>query len=405
MGRSFRNERQRAGLWLIGATGNVAATVALGIAAIGKRLVDATGLVSALPAFDSVNLIDPGRLAIGGHEVRSQSLPQAVRALAASAGIFDESMIRACEKQLQSFDRNIRPGVLLRHSANVGSFADRNGIDGDRSPAAAIERLVDDIGDFRRRKRLDHVIVVNVASSEPPARRSAALASFSKLWTSLSNPGSQALSSSSLYALAAVEAGCAFIDFTPSPGIRVAAIQQRAADCGVPWMGCDGKTGETLVKSILAPMFAMRHLKVLSWTGHNLLGNRDGAVLRDPATLASKLKSKDRTVAQICGPQTQTHVGIDYVASLDDWKVAWDFIHFQGFLGTRMAMQFTWQGCDSILAAPLVIDLARFAALACAKGQSGPMHHLACFFKDPIGVRDKNLFTQWQSLVKHVQKR
>ncbi len=85
------------------------------------------------------------------------------------------------------------------------------------------------------------------------------------------------------------------------------------------------------------------------------------------------------------GYKPQSHVSIEYIESLDDWKTAWDHIHFEGFLGTKMTLQFTWQGCDSLLAAPLVIDLARLALLAQRRGESGLMPHLACFFKSPIG--------------------
>jgi myo-inositol-1-phosphate synthase len=80
---------------------------------------------------------------------------------------------------------------------------------------------------------------------------------------------------------------------------------------------------------------------------------------------------------------------------LDDWKTAWDHIHFEGFLGTKMAMQFTWEGCDSVLAAPLVIDLARLALLAQRRGETGVMAHLACFFKSPIGTDEHDFARQW----------
>src|SRR5205085_11362329 len=106
---------------------------------------------------------------------------------------------------------------------------------------------------------------------------------------------------------------------------------------------------------------ALRQLRVLSWVGHNILGNRDGKVLSDPTNRASKLRSKDRVVADVLGYAPQTLTTIEYVESLDDWKTCWDHVHFEGFLGVRMTLQFTWQGCDSALAAPLVIDLARLA--------------------------------------------
>ena len=164
-----------------------------------------------------------------------------------------------------------------------------------------------------------------------------------------------------------------FVNFTPSPGSTVPALVELAEERGVPHMGSDGKTGETLVKTVLAPLFAGRALRVLSWEGYNMLGNRDGFVLSDPQARESKTRSKDRALKQILGDDDlHAKVTIDYVPSLDDWKVAWDYIHFEGFLGARMSMQFTWQGNDSALAAPLVLDLARLAAFAHAQGERRP---------------------------------
>lgn len=388
---------------MVGACGGVGSTVALGIAALHKRLADTTGLVTELPPFHPARLVDPGSIVIGGHEIRSETLLDAAKALHARAGLFSETLIRTCAPQLRAMQNNVRTGTLYGSSAAVRELADRTGLTRERCPAEAIERLSADISAFRRRCKLDHVVVIHVASSEPSARQRVAHQRYATLQRALAKPGSRVLPSSSLYALAAIEARCPFINFTPSPGICVPAVRQRAAQLDVPYMGNDGKTGETLVKSILAPMFAMRNLSVLSWVGHNVLGNRDGAVLQDPLTRASKLKSKDKTVTQITGPSATTHVSINYAPSLDDWKVAWDFIHFQGFLGTKMSLQFTWQGSDSILAAPLIIDLTRLAALHCRTGRGGPMHHLACFFKDPIDVEDQSLFLQWRLLVDYMR--
>ncbi|MHC4696781.1 MAG: inositol-3-phosphate synthase [Planctomycetota bacterium] len=396
--------REKIGLWLIGACGGVGSTTALGIAALRKRLADTIGLITELPPFHSVGLVDPGSIIVGGHEIRSETLLEAVNASHGRAGLFSEDLIRACAPRLRAMQRNVRTGTLYGSSPGMRKLADRSGLENERCPAEAIQRLSRDITAFRERHRLHHVVVVHIASSEPPSPHRAAHRRYAHLQRELGRSRSKVLPSSSLYALAAIEARCPFINFTPSLGLRVEAIQQRATELDVPYMGSDGKTGETLVKSILAPMFAMRNLSVLSWVGQNILGNRDGAVLQDPRTRTAKLQSKDKTVSQIVGRSPTTHVSIDYVPSLDDWKIAWDFIHFQGFLNTKMSLQFTWQGSDSILAAPLIIDLARLAALECRSGRGGPMRHLACFFKDPIAVREQNYFIQWQRLLEHVAR-
>ena len=396
------DSKGRVGLWLIGACGGVAGTVALGVTAMGKRRAATTGLVSMLPPFRSTPLIDPGSIVIGGHEIRSETVLSAVQTMHRQAGLFDEGLIRMCTPQLRAIQHEIRPGALFGAGATIRAMADVGGLERERSAAQAVERLASDILSFRRRMRLDPVVVIHVASSEPPPPRAIAYDQWKKLESALARRGGSALPTSSLYALAAIEAGCPFINFTPSLGIRVPALQQRAAERGLPYMGSDGKTGETLVKSALAPMFTMRNLEVLSWVGQNILGNRDGAVLKDPRTRLSKIQTKDKVVSQIVGGDPTTLVGIDYVPSLDDWKVAWDFIHFRGFLNTKMSMQFTWYGSDSILAAPLIIDLTRFTAFECQRGGSGPMRHLGFFFKDPIDVHEHDLFTQWRRLVEHV---
>jgi myo-inositol-1-phosphate synthase len=177
----------------------------------------------------------------------------------------------------------------------------------------------------------------------------------------------------------------AYVNFTPSVGIAVPALQELAANHYVPFYGRDGKTGETLVKTALALMFRARNLEVLSWEGFNILGGGDGRVLADPGNKRSKLRSKAGALGKALGYEPHTSIGIEYVPSLGNWKTARDFVHFRGFLGTKMSLQF-WQGCDSILAAPLVLDLVRLTEFAQRQGDAGPMTHLACFFKDSLGV-------------------
>ena len=214
----------------------------------------------------------------------------------------------------------------------------------------------------------------------------------------LAEGAGELLPSSSLYALAAIQAGHTYINFTPSLGASIPALAELAEGTGSLLAGKDGKTGETLMKTVLAPMFAHRNLKVMSWIGHNIFGNRDGLVLDDPTNKASKVETKDRVITEILGYKPASIVTIEYLPDMGDWKTAWDHIHFQGFLGTKMTLQFTWQGCDSLLAAPLAIDLARLADLEKQRGGKGLMRHLACFFKSPEGVEENDFFRQFEAL-------
>jgi myo-inositol-1-phosphate synthase len=260
------------------------------------------------------------------------------------------------------------------------------------------ERIEHDLREFRDREGCDRVVVVNLSSTEPPLAESPAHAGLEALEAALRGE-TPVLSASSLYAYAAFRAGCSFADFTPGAGARLPALGELAARQRLPWAGSDGKTGETLVKSVLAPMFAARNLRVRSWAGTNLLGGGDGATLADERAAASKVASKARVLGEILGYEVDAPLHIDYVPDLGDWKTAWDHVSFEGFLGLRMSLQFTWNGCDSALAAPLVLDLARLLAQAHDAGRSGPQTPLAFFFKDPVGTSEHRLAAQFESLV------
>lgn len=201
-----------------------------------------------------------------------------------------------------------------------------------------------------------------------------------------------------LGAHAAFESGCPFVDFTPSVATQLPALIQLAEERGLAYAGRDGKTGETPVKTALAPMFAYRNLRVRSWAGTNLLGGGDGASLAEPERAASKLSSKRQSLEAILGSDPAGPLHIDYVPDLGEWKTAWDHISFEGFLGTPMTLQFTWQGCDSTLAAPLVLDLVRLVAAAQQAGETGPLGALGFFFKDPVGSGEHALERQFQAL-------
>jgi myo-inositol-1-phosphate synthase len=210
----------------------------------------------------------------------------------------------------------------------------------------------------------------------------------------------QELPASMVFDYGPLVAGLPYVSFPPSRVSAIPALCELALERGVPHCGNDGKTGETLVKTALAPMFTARALRVLSWQGYNMLGNRDGEVLADEAHKAAKLRNKDAALRSILDDErAHTHVGIDYVPSLADWKTAWDFVHFEGFLGARMSLSFTWQGSDSALAAPLVIDLVRLADLAARRGERGVLAWTAAFFKDPIGGGTHDFHAQFRELL------
>lgn len=394
----------RVGLWLVGAFGGVGTTVALGLAALKRQVSDTTGLVSALPMFQKVDLVPPEAFVVGGHDIRQTDFDTTIQEFQRRSGIFSDSLRRACAEDLQAWSALVRPGTVQGSGDTIAGLADLPGTQASETPRSTLERIKNDILAFKERERLDRVVVVNVASTEPPMPLGEIHDHLPRLLRALDNRSEPSpIPASTLYAWAAIEAGFPYINFTPSLGASLPALIRLAEERGVPLAGQDGKTGETLLKSVLAPMFAHRNLRVLSWVGHNIFGNRDGLVLNDPRNKESKVRTKDQLIPQIVGYKPQTHVSIEYIASLDDWKTAWDHIHFQGFLGVKMIMQFIWQGCDSILAAPLVIDLARLTELAARRGEAGILRHLACFFKNPMGVGEHDFFVQWEWLEQYLQ--
>lgn len=387
----------RIGIWLIGARGGVAATSVLGLTALKKGLVGATGLVSQLPQFQHLELADWTDFAVGGHEIRNLRLADEALRLATENRTVDANLIAGCQTELDRVDRRIRPGTIYKVGPTIAKLADAD-IPRKESPREAVDRLQRDLADFIRTGKLAHLVVVNLASTEPAVKAASMPPTWAELEPLLAKPRKCPLPASSLYAIAALELGCSYINFTPSLGSAPTAIGELARLRHARHMGCDGKTGETLMKSVLAPMFARRNLNVMSWVGHNIFGNMDGQVLDDPANKQSKVASKNHLLREILGYRPQTHVSIEYIQSLGDWKTAWDHVHFAGFLGTPMTVQFTWQGCDSVLAAPLVLDLVRFTELARRRGQTGLLTFLASFFKSPYGVEEHRFDRQFQML-------
>ncbi|MBN6058499.1 inositol-3-phosphate synthase [Nonomuraea sp. RK-328] len=378
------------GVWLVGGRGSVAVTGVVGALTVRAGLAEPTGCVTELPRFAGAPLPALAELVFGGHDVASVPLVKKAQALA-DAGVLPAGPVRALEEELAAVEREVRPLPSAR----------------DQTEAAAL--MAADLASFRERHRLRRVVVVNVATTEPAPAPHPAHADLEALEEAMREPlhapepgpaggGRTVLPPSSLAAYAAFRAGCPFVDFTPSTGARLPALHRLAVRQGVPYGGHDGKTGETLVKSVLAPMFAMRNLRVRTWSGINLLGGGDGANLARPGPNAAKAASKSRVLGETLGYVPQGETRIDYLEDAGDFKTAWDLVTFEGFLGRRMRVDFTWHGCDSALAAPLVLDVARLTAAAHERGRCGALTELAFFFKDPLEPASHALADQWRLL-------
>jgi myo-inositol-1-phosphate synthase len=369
----------RTGVWFIGARGSVAVTATVGALALRAGLTPPTGCVTELPPLRTAALPAWTDLVFGGHDIVETPLLKKAETLA-SAGVLPSGLVAALTGDLTAVEEDLR-------SLPMAS-----------SQSEAARLITADLTAFRRRHALDRVIVVNVASTEPATPADPAHDDLRALRRAMVRSDS-VLPPSALAAYAAFTAGCPFVDFTASAGARLPALDELARDRGVPYAGNDGKTGETLLKSVLAPMFVMRNLRVLSWSGLNLLGGGDGEGLASPGANAAKVASKQRVLRDILGYEPGGTSRIDFVEDIGDFKTAWDLVTFAGFLGTGMRLEFTWHGCDSALAAPLVLDLARLVAAAHRAGRVGPLADLGFFFKDPVGAGPAALCEQWAALV------
>ena len=393
----------------MGARGAISTCVAYGIAGIRQELIPASGLPTAFPPLSDLDLVSLDSLVLGGHDVCTRDLSASAGELVA-AGILPADLVSMARDDAARYEAAIRPGILDVAETGFRDLDPRAAALGSLAPLEQTKAIEADFAAFKKEHDLDRVVVVYLASTEAASTRQDAWDSTADFEAAVE--GGVPQPASLLYAYAAIRSGAPFVNFTPSIGANVPALIALAEAKGVPIAGNDGKTGETLIKTALAPMFRARALQVLAWQGYNMLGNRDGEVLRDPNHKAAKLETKDAALRSILGgadaagggERFHSQVAIDYVPSLGDWKTAWDFIHFEGFLGTKMSMQFTWSGCDSALAAPLVIDLARFADLAARNGESGVLEHLGCYFKAPLGSDEHDFHRQMQALYSYAQQ-
>lgn len=390
---------RRVGVWLIGARGSIATCVAYGLAGLRSGMLEPTGLVTASEPLSSLALAPFDGLVLGGHDVCHRPLTQSAGELV-QHGVLGAELVTASATAAVEFEARIRSGLLDAADVGVGHLDPESSRLGALAPREQIERLQHDLAAFASENELARVVVVNVASTEAHREMRAEWRSLAEFERALDAKAEQP--ASLIYAYAALAARHPFVNFTPSLGSSVPALRELARERRVPHCGNDGKTGETLVKTVLAPLFVARRLRVLSWQGYNMLGNRDGENLSDPLHREAKLRSKDDALRSLLGDaNVHTKVGIDYVPSLRDWKTAWDFVHFEGFLGARMSLQFTWQGSDSALAAPLILDLARLADFAAESGEFGDMPHTASFFKSPLCGGTHDFHAQFQRLIEY----
>jgi myo-inositol-1-phosphate synthase len=252
------------------------------------------------------------------------------------------------------------------------------------------EALMEDIDRFRSDKLVDRLVMVWCGSTEAYRDLTAVHVDLDAFVKGLKE-SDPTITPSQIYAYAALKMGVPFANGAPNLTVDVPAIAQLAAEEGLPIAGKDFKTGQTLMKTIVAPGLKARMLGIRGWFSTNILGNRDGEVLDDPESFRSKEVSKLGVLEQILQPEVYPElygdlyhkVRINYYPPKGDDKEGWDSIDIFGWLGYPMQIKIDFLCKDSILAAPIVLDLALFMDLAARADRSGVQEWLSFYFKSP----------------------
>jgi myo-inositol-1-phosphate synthase len=382
-------------VWLIGAYGIVSTTAMVGGKALEKGIINKTGLVSELPFFEKLDKFAPLNFEFGGHDIRplSNAYEAALEHWNQNRH-FEKDILDAVEDELKKIKAD--RGTALNCGSGIEELGKIETLENEGLTLREIaDRIIDDMKKFAD----DETVVINSASTEPVPKYSEEYhGSLDGFETMLDEDKKEYATASMLYAYAALKLGLPYGNFTPSVGSNIPALKELAEKNKVPHAGNDGKTGETLVKTTLAPMFLYRNLEVLGWMSYNILGDLDGKVLSHRDNKESKVVSKDRVLEKVLGYSPYSITEINFFPSLVDNKTAFDFIHFRGFLGTKMKFYFIWDAIDAIVAAPLIIDIARFLLLAKKKGVYGVVKELGFFFKSPMETDIVNTHQQFEIL-------
>ncbi|MCX8195428.1 MAG: inositol-3-phosphate synthase [Candidatus Micrarchaeota archaeon] len=260
-----------------------------------------------------------------------------------------------------------------------------------KSKLEAANLLREDIRSFKKSRKLSRMVMVWCASTERYVELTAAHQSIEAFESGLAN-NDASISPSMIYAYASIMEGVPFVNGAPHLAADIPALTELARQKGVPIAGKDFKTGQTLVKTAVAPMLKSRMLGVRGWFSTNILGNRDGLVLSDAGSFKSKEVSKKGVLDYILQPEAYPQlygslyhkVRIEYYPPKGDDKEGWDNIDIFGWLGYPMQIKINFLCKDSILAAPIVLDLALFMDLAQRAGMRGIQEWLSFYFKAPM---------------------
>ncbi len=403
------------GVLVVGVGGAVSTTFIVGTLAVRKGLATPIGSITQLATMrlgkrnennfpkikDIVPLATLDDIVFGGWDI----FPEDVYAAAKHAEVLTDKDLEGVKDELvaikpmkAAFDQNFVKRLNGTHVKEVSTRWE------------LMEQVREDIRNFKAQNNCDRVVVIWAASTEiylPLADEHQTLEGFRK---AMKENNVEQIAPSMCYAYAAIAEGAPFIMGAPNLCVDMPAMWEFSKEMNVPICGKDFKTGQTMLKTVLAPMLKTRMLGLDGWFSTNILGNRDGEVLDDPDSFKTKEVSKLSVIDTILQPELYPElykniyhkVRINYYPPRKDNKEGWDNIDLVGWMGYPMQLKVDFLCRDSILAAPLCLDLVLFADLALRCNFSGIQSWLSFYFKSPMHdfehVPEHDLFIQYIKL-------
>lgn len=408
------------GVLIVGLNGSVSTTLLAGIFAVRKGLAEPIGSITQLGSIrvgkrsdnnfplirDFVPLESINNLVFGGWDIRDEDCLEASR----YAKVLSENDLEKIAHDL----KGIRPmmGVFDQEFVKrlTGEFVKKG-----RNKHDLMMQIRKDIKSFKKNNSVDRVVVVWAGSTEKFIEPNEVHQTKEKFIEGMMYDDPD-ISPSMLYAWAAISEEAAYINGSPNLSVDIPAIIELANDNNVPIAGKDFKTGQTLIKTVIGPMLKTRMLGLNGWFSNNILGNRDGEVLDDPGSFKTKEESKLSVLDTVLQPNIYPNlygnyfhkVRINYYPPSGDNKEGWDNIDIFGWLGYPMQLKINFLCRDSILAAPILLDLILFSDLALRFGMKGIQEWLSLFFKSPMHspniVPEHDLFIQMMKLKNTLRK-
>jgi myo-inositol-1-phosphate synthase len=382
------------GVMLVGLGGATASTTVIGATSMRLGLIPEQYGTTAVPPLKNLRLARVADMVFSGWDYVSNDLWEAG---SRHRIIQPEILASGVLKQHLS---QIKPLKGLRTPLDIPKEGTHNNVEEVQSIRNSVNDVRDSVERFKRVNQLGCIVTVFLGSPHLHSKAQLKTLCRRDLVSVLDTFPPCAVQSGLIYALGSILAGAHFVDFTASETLECPLLGELAEECGVQFAGRDGSTGETMLKLVVAEMFRIRNLRVHGWFGTNILGNHDGYVLGLPGYDQTKMHDKKHGLGSLLGYDDFEHiVAINYFGPRGDRKESWDVVDFSGWMGTRMSLRLNWHGEDSMLAAPLILDLVRLIEYGSRYHLKGLQSQLGVFFKYPLPTgRSTGIADQFRQL-------